>query len=86
MSDLNEILQNIIALADRKYGDPTSAHESLGVIIEEVAELTEAVRSNSMFSVQNESLDIAAAAIRLARICESAQESFVKRSGFNRGS
>lgn len=68
--------------ADRTYGCPSSAHEMLGVIAEEYAELIEAVRSGKSGGVEWEALDLAAACIRLAYACEQAMEPFAKRSGF----
>lgn len=71
-----------IADADRLYGPPTSAHEMLGVIAEEYAELIEAVRSGKSGGVEWEALDLAAACIRLADACEDAEMPFARRSGF----
>ena len=71
-----------IADADRLYGPPTSAHEMLGVIAEEYAELIEAVRSGKSGSVEWEALDLAAACIRLAYACTDGGDAFAKRSGF----
>lgn len=71
-----------IADADRLYGPPTSAHEMLGVIAEEYAELIEAIRSGKIMSVQWEAMDLAAACIRLADACEDAEMPFARRSGF----
>ena len=68
--------------ADNTYSAPASAHEMLGVIAEEYAELIEAVRSGKSGSVEWEALDLAAACIRLAYACEQAMEPFAKRSGF----
>ena len=71
-----------IADADRLYGPPTSAHEMLGVIAEEYAELIEAIRSGKSGSVEWEALDLAAACIRLAYACTDGGDAFAKRSGF----
>lgn len=71
-----------IADADRLYGPPTSAHEMLGVIAEEYAELIEAIRSGKIMSVQWEAMDLAAACIRLADACHAPTTAFAERSGF----
>lgn len=75
--------------ADNTYSAPASAHEMLGVIAEEYAELIEAIRTGKSGSVEWEALDLAAAAIRLAYACNvgnatttPALDAFAKRSGF----
>jgi len=82
IGEVSDDLCSRIATADRIYGPPASAHEMLGVIAEEYAELIEAVRSGKSGSVEWEALDLAAACIRLAYACEQAMEPFAKRSGF----
>ena len=67
--------------ADAKYGPFTSTHEGLGVLIEEVAELTDAIRSNKIGSVEMEAIQVAAVALRLAESCRMALTNFCKRSG-----
>ena len=80
---MNHELDNRIARADAMYGPPASAHEMLGVIAEEYAELIEAVRSGKSGSVAWEAYDIAAACIRLAQACDDATLThFRVRSGF----
>lgn len=72
--------------ADKVYGPPASAHESYGVLAEEVAELLDAIRANQRLAVAHEALQVAAVAIRLALHCEDDSESdhsaFRQRSGF----
>ena len=75
-------LHDRIKKADAIYGAPASAHEMLGVIAEEYAELIEAVRSGKSGSVEWEALDIAAAAVRLAYACHAPTTAFAERSGF----
>jgi len=58
--------------ANARYGLPTSTHESLGVLIEEMDELREAVRGNILVAVEREAIQIAAVAIRLADACHRA--------------
>lgn len=65
--------------AESRYGDFTSTHEALGVMLEEFDELTGAVRSNKLESVRLEALQVAAVAIRLAVSCRD-NEAFSKRS------
>ena len=85
---ISDDLCSRIATADRIYGPPASAHEMLGVIAEEYAELIEAVRSGKIGSVEWEALDLAAACIRLADACyvgpttTPALHAFAERSGF----
>lgn len=75
-------IDQCITDADRRYGPPMSAHEMLGVIVEEYAELIEAIRSGKIMSVQWEAMDLAAACIRLADACELPRYDFASRSGF----
>lgn len=83
MVDLNSELRDRIQAADVKYGEPSSSHESLGVITEEFHELVEAVKSNSATAVKREALDVAAACIRLAEAIGGAPNGkFWTRSGF----
>lgn len=71
--------------AHDRYGLPSSASESLGVIAEEFHELIEAVRSNKRRSIEWEALDLAAACLRLADACTLPPgEPFCLRSGFHR--
>lgn len=58
-------------LAQSRYGDFTSMHEAHGVLAEEVAELSEAVRmkqSNPKRAehIEKEAIDVAAVALRIA--------------------
>ncbi len=69
------------ATADARYGPFHSTHEGLGVLIEEVAELTDAIRSNKIGSVEMEAIQVAAVALRLAESCRMALTNFCKRSG-----
>lgn len=85
-----ELSANTIAEIDRrlrdageKYGHPACTHESLGVIAEEYAELVESVRSGRTGAVHWESLDLAAACLRLAEECWNPREAFARRSGFD---
>lgn len=82
IGEVSDDLCSRIATADRIYGPPASAHEMLGVIAEEYAELIEAVRSGKSGGVEWEALDLAAACIRLAYACTDGGDAFAKRSGF----
>lgn len=53
-------------LADEGYGPFTSSHEGLGVLLEEVAELQDAIRSNVDVAIACEALQVAAVALRIA--------------------
>lgn len=68
--------------ANGRYGPPASAHEMLGVIAEEYAELIEAIRAGKIGSVQWEAMDLAAACLRLADTCDRPTTGFAARSGF----
>lgn len=80
---LSNHIAHEVAFANEKYGRFRSTHEGLGVLIEEVVELITAIRSNELWSVYHEAVQIAAVAMRLAEaISESENESdgFWKRS------
>lgn len=51
--------------AQMTFGPFASAHEALGVALEEWTELIGAVQANDMESVKHEALDLAAVLIRL---------------------
>jgi len=70
--------------AHGKYGNPTSAHESLGVLIEELDELREAIHDNSGTRTYAEAVQVSSVAYRLALTIESRDLSFFHRSGFVR--
>lgn len=59
--------------AQERYGDFASAHEAMGVALEEWTELINAVHSNKIESVREECLDLAAVLIRLARQCRTSE-------------
>ncbi|MCJ7711476.1 MAG: hypothetical protein MUQ32_11685, partial [Chloroflexi bacterium] len=61
------------------YGNPTSAHESLGVLIEELDELRDAIHMNNSASTYEEAVQVASVAYRLAL----AIESVVREHGFD---
>lgn len=69
--------------AERKYGSPRSAHESYGVLAEEMAELLEAIKANNAKRVRDEAVQVSAVAARLADACYRRDAAFYKRSGFN---
>lgn len=84
MQSLIEHLKEEVRRADEKYGSPASAHESYGVLAEEVAELLEAIRANAREAVRHEALQVAAVALRLAWHCRNGDWTmFYSRSGFN---
>jgi NTP pyrophosphatase (non-canonical NTP hydrolase) len=60
-----------VAYADSRYGPFKSTHEGLGVLVEEIAELTDAIRSNNLDSVASEALQVAAVAFRLAQAMDN---------------
>lgn len=66
--------------AQQRYGDFASSHEALGVLMEEVMELTEAVRANDLEALRREAIQVAAVALRLAAHCRG-YVAFAARSG-----
>ncbi len=80
--DVIDDMLKVARMAEETYGPYTSTHEALGVIAEEIWELTQAIRLGYSESVRQEAIDVAVAALRLARQCRGF-ESFDKRSGFN---
>lgn len=55
-----------IAAAESLYGSFSSAHEAIGVALEEWHELIGAVHRNSAVSIRDECIDLAAVLIRMA--------------------
>lgn len=66
--------------AAARYGGFTSSHEALGVLVEEVSELTDAIHANSLESIRAEAIQVAAVALRLAQACRD-DAAFRERSG-----
>ena len=82
---MNETLQSIVdesEQAQAKYGSPASAHEALGVLMEEFDELKSAIHANKSASVEHEAIQVASVAYRLALAVASGESSFWIRSGF----
>lgn len=81
MKDGNLMTDIIREAADAsvKFGPFASTHEALGVLMEEVSELIEAIRANDMAQIQKEAVQVSAVAFRLANSCVSRR--FSKRSG-----
>ncbi len=69
--------------AEKKYGQPRSTHESFGVLIEEMAELTEAIRANNATQIIAEAIQVASVAHRLALACARGYTEFIERSGLS---
>ena len=61
-----ECLGEEIEKADAKFGPFRSSHEGLGVLIEEVSELTATIRLNDCFGIIREAIQVAAVACRIA--------------------
>lgn len=64
--EIDQAIRDEIDRAERRYGDPISAHEGYGVLAEEVHELLVAVRANASESIRSEAIQVAAVATRLA--------------------
>ena len=67
------IFEEITAEADfaqGKHGSFASTHEAFGVLAEEVAELLDEIRANSIEGVRREAIQVAAVAMRLAEKCD----------------
>lgn len=76
-----EAVVNVAARAAAKFGDYTSTHEALGVLLEEFDELKDAIRDNDAAAIREESLDVASVALRLAEQAARRAPSFLVRSG-----
>lgn len=63
--DATKWLTQRIETANRLYGEFSSTHEALGVMLEEWDEVREAIRSNEFYAIRAECLDLAAVLIRL---------------------
>lgn len=70
--------------AERRYGAPASSHESLGVLMEEIQELIEAVRGHDANAVTKEAIQVSAVALRLAACCMARDPAFLARSRLDR--
>ena len=67
--------------AHDKYGPFTSTHEALGVITEEYHELIRGIQGNWQVNIREESIQLAAACLRLAQQCYGDHSPFMERSG-----
>jgi NTP pyrophosphatase (non-canonical NTP hydrolase) len=70
-AEIQVAIEKVAEKADSDYGDFASMHEALGVLLEEVVELVEAVRRKQSDawraqSIECEAIDIAAVAMRIA--------------------
>ena len=61
-----DVIATEIKYADTRYGPFKSTHEALGVLVEEMSELVDAIRSNKLESVFIEACQVSAVAARLA--------------------
>lgn len=61
------------------YGQFASAHEALGVALEEWTELIAAVQSNDINAIKHEALDLAAVLIRLYDQADDIKERSTRR-------
>lgn len=75
---LNEI-QEHAEQAQARYANFASAHEALGVALEEWNELQDAIKANAIEAIREEAIDLAAVMIRLAVQCRQ-KGSFAVRS------
>ena len=74
-------LYDLIAKADKRYGNFTSTHEALGVCLEEWNELQDAIHANDIDAIRKECIDLAAPLIRLhdqLETCEALRRRSVK--------
>ena len=65
---MNQCLRTMLDEAETaqdRYGDFASTHEALGVLLEEVEELRDAIRANAGTDAEKESMQVAAVAYRL---------------------
>ena len=78
----DEVLKEMINHAeasDDRYGNFASTHEALGVALEEWTELISAIQHNTIESIREEAIDLAAVLFRLAHQCRSNRD-FIMRS------
>jgi NTP pyrophosphatase (non-canonical NTP hydrolase) len=84
-NDLLEEIRDEARAAHDRYGQFTSTHEALGVLVEEMDELKRAIRKNAMGSVAMEAKQVSAVAGRLFAHAEAALQGcavdFCERSG-----
>lgn len=83
MNNILESVQEEALKSAAQYGDFVSTHEALGVLVEEMNELIESIRSNKLSSVQIEAIQVSAVAYRLAAQIEATRDEhdgFWKRS------
>jgi NTP pyrophosphatase (non-canonical NTP hydrolase) len=66
--------------AHDRYGQYQSTHEALGVLIEEVGELQDAIRANALMSIQEEAIQVSAVAARLVVSMMAQNQRFLLRS------
>lgn len=83
---MNQCLRTILDEAETaqdRYGDFASTHEALGVLLEEVEELRDAIRDNHADDATKEAMQVAAVAYRLYwHLATPAQRpEFYRRSG-----
>ena len=71
MDDTQREIENHIKRANERYGYFASAHEGLGVALEEWTELIEAIHGNDLEAIREEAIDLAAVLIRLADNCRT---------------
>lgn len=83
MDAMMEAIRKECERAYGRYGNPTSTHESLGVLLEEVDELKAAIHRNDPQGVAEEAIQVAAVAYRLALVVYSGNVAFHDRSGFH---
>jgi len=65
--------------AHRRYGPPVSAAESYGVLMEEVAELLDAIRERNLDQIRHEAIQCSAVAVRLAEWVDNQDRTGVVR-------
>ena len=64
--ETEEAIRSEMVRGEARYGPFNSTHEGLGVLVEEMYELTVAIHSNKLESVRCEAIQVAAVAWRLA--------------------
>jgi NTP pyrophosphatase (non-canonical NTP hydrolase) len=71
--------------ATERWNGFNSTHEALGVLVEEMRELEDAIRANSIEAVATEATQVSAVALRLLELCRRAltggDDGFKSRSG-----
>lgn len=74
-------LRTMMSDADEKWGPFASAHEAMGVCMEEWDELRDAIHKNDIVAIERECLDLAAPLLRLAEQLQMEKRAILRAEG-----